>query len=320
MQQKQSEPNLVSIIIPAYNAADLIEETIESIFSQTYKNIELIVVDDGSSDNTRQVVEAFGEKLTYIYQKNSGGCSSPRNNGFRHSKGKFVYFFDADDIMQPDNIEQKVNLLLSNPNAGMVCSDYQNFQITDNAMSRSETHFSTCPILTSHLPASPNSIVLPKELVSDIILQENFTITGSMMFPRSVFEKVGGYDETLFSSEDFDIHYRVLLDYNCGIINTTGFLRRIHGNNMTGNPVKMFTNGINSAKKLVRLEPNSEKKNLLRHRVIVRLLGLSRHYRKTQPLTSLKYAIKTLPYATGFNKSTFNQLLRNMAGAILRRG
>ena len=319
MKQNKEHPNLVSIIIPAYNAADLIEETIESIFKQTYKNIELIVVDDGSSDDTRKVLESYGDNLTYIYQNNSGGCSSPRNNGFRHSKGEFLYFFDADDIMQPNNIKEKVELLLKNPSLGMVCSDYQNFQITDNTVSRSETHFSTCPSLTSKLPTSPESTVLPRELASSIILQENFTITGSMMFPRAVFEKVGGYDETLFSSEDFDIHYRVLLNYDCGVINTIGFLRRIHDNNMTGNPVKMFTNGINSAKKLIKLETDNHKKNLLRHRVIVRLLGLARHYRKCAPLTSLGFAVYTIPYATGFNKHTFNQLIRTIIAAILRR-
>ena len=99
---------LVSIIIPAYNAADFIEETLASVIGQSYENIELIVVDDGSNDNTRAVVESFGNKVTYIYQSNSGGCSSPRNNGFRHSRGDFLRFFDADDLMLPNNIKEKV--------------------------------------------------------------------------------------------------------------------------------------------------------------------------------------------------------------------
>jgi glycosyltransferase involved in cell wall biosynthesis len=311
---------LVSVIIPAFNAADFIGETLSSVLSQSYKNIELIVVDDGSNDNTRTVVESFGNKIKYIYQANSGGCSSPRNNGFRHSSGKFLHFFDADDLMLPNNIEEKVAYLLNHPDVGMVCSDYRNFRANNQQIELEPSHFSTCPIIMSMFRANPtsNSLHLTGDQASEIILRENYTISGSVMFPRDVFEEVGTYDEALTSSEDFDIHYRTLLSHDCGIIKNTGFHRRLHNANMTSNPIKMFTNGIRSAEKLLSLETSITKKRLLQKRILRRLFGLSRHYRGTDSFLSLRYSLKALIHISAFDKMFWSRFLRNTIAAAIR--
>lgn len=104
---------LVSVIVPAFNSRAFIKETIDSIVSQSYFPIEIIVVDDGSSDGTADYVESLNiDNLRVISQTNSGACVA-RNRGFKESKGKYIKFFDADDILMPDAIEKQVEHLQS---------------------------------------------------------------------------------------------------------------------------------------------------------------------------------------------------------------
>ena len=101
--------NLVSVIIPNYNYEKFIAETIESVLSQTYKNVEIIVVDDGSKDKSLEVLEKFGDKIRVIQQKNAG-VSAARNHGVSFSKGEFIAFLDADDAYRPEFLETVLNL------------------------------------------------------------------------------------------------------------------------------------------------------------------------------------------------------------------
>src|SRR5690606_16515588 len=123
----QRMTGLVSVVIPAYNAAGLIGETIESILTQRYPSVEIIAVDDGSADATANVVEGFGSRVRLARQPNSGGCSSPRNHGLRLARGEYVTFFDADDLMLPDKLARQVQYLEAHPDVSMVLMDYRNF-------------------------------------------------------------------------------------------------------------------------------------------------------------------------------------------------
>jgi len=115
---------MVSIIIPAYNAQKYIGETLDSVLSQSYKDWELILVDDGSTDNTAEIIKEKSEgenRIKYYYQKNLG-VSTARNYGLKKSIGEFVAFLDADDVWLPLYLEKKVNYLLSHPTIGAVNS------------------------------------------------------------------------------------------------------------------------------------------------------------------------------------------------------
>ena len=114
----------VSVIIPTYNRADLIGETIESVLKQTFDDFEIIIVDDGSTDATGEVVRKFDGPIKYLYQDNRGR-SCARNRGFEASSGDYVCFLDSDDVLKPMMIERQVSLLDSNSNLGFVYSDYQ---------------------------------------------------------------------------------------------------------------------------------------------------------------------------------------------------
>lgn len=113
MPEKELNP-LVSVIIPCYNGASFIEETIQSVLNQTYRNLELLVVDDGSTDNSAELIKKLAmqdSRVIYLHQKNAG-VSNARNTGIKHAKGDILSFLDADDWMYPENIGEKVNCLV----------------------------------------------------------------------------------------------------------------------------------------------------------------------------------------------------------------
>ena len=105
--------DLVSIIIPLYNKERAIENTVKSVLRQTYNNIEVVIVDDGSTDNSRKIVEKISESdnRIFLYHKENGGVSSARNYGLKMAKGKWVTFLDADDEIMPNNVEVLINLV-----------------------------------------------------------------------------------------------------------------------------------------------------------------------------------------------------------------
>lgn len=106
---------LVSVIIPVYNRAELILETINSVLNQTYQDFEIIIIDDGSVDNTKQVIESIKDsRIKYIYQENAG-TSAARNNGTKNAKGEWIAPLDSDDIWLPEKLEKQINFLKNNP-------------------------------------------------------------------------------------------------------------------------------------------------------------------------------------------------------------
>ena len=116
---------LASIIIPAYNAERFIDETIDSVIQQTYTNWELIIVNDGSTDSTKEILEkkvSTDKRISIIHQKNMG-VSVARNNGIKNAKGEFIAILDADDVWLKDNLKEKILLLTSDPTLGFVFSD-----------------------------------------------------------------------------------------------------------------------------------------------------------------------------------------------------
>lgn len=112
-------PPKVSIIIPAYNAANYIEETLESVFKQTFTDYETIVVDDGSTDGTLKLLQSYADKVTFL-SKSNGGPASARNLGIRHARGELIAFLDSDDLWVKDKLAEQVNFLDRYKHIGMV--------------------------------------------------------------------------------------------------------------------------------------------------------------------------------------------------------
>lgn len=254
---------LVTVIVAAYNAEDYLQETLKTILSQDYSPLEVIVVDDGSTDGTADIVKSFGHHVQYQYQKNSGSCSSPRNHGLQLAKGNYVTFFDADDLMLPGKISRQVAELQANPDAVFCVGNYRNF----TGETRSADHFSTCPALVPYLQESNGaSFLLKADECRKILIQENFTIASSPLFRTSVVVSQKGFNTDLKACEDFDLIYRTATYGKSIVIPEILFERRLHATNMSGDSERMLRNLIASRSSLADYEENSELAKLLSQR------------------------------------------------------
>ena len=120
-----SQTPFFSVIVPTYNRAHLISPTISSILSQTYPHFELIIVDDGSTDNTEEVVRQFVSDRVFYYKKDNAERAAARNYGTHKAKGDYVNWFDSDDMMLPDNLKQAAELIVKNSNPEMIAMCHQ---------------------------------------------------------------------------------------------------------------------------------------------------------------------------------------------------
>ncbi len=183
----------VSIIIPTYNRANLLREAIDSVLTQTYQNFKLFVVDDGSTDNTREVVAGYGERVAYIFQENRG-VSSARNLGIQSSTGAFIAFLDSDDLWLPEKLEQQIAIMEQRPDIQLCHTEeiWIRRGVRVNPKKKHKKHGGS--IFYECLPLC---VISPS----------------SVMIRRMLFEKVGYFDETLPACEDYDLWLRITKDY-----------------------------------------------------------------------------------------------------------
>lgn len=194
----------VSVVIPSFNSASFIGEAIDSVSRQTCPADEIIVVDDGSTDNTRQVIR--GLQVKYIHQKNAGP-SAARNTGIRHSRGDLVAFLDADDVWLPHKLAIQTKALEIHPDAGF------SFSTVWNLYAGSDPKI-------SHTPYYPPQLVnwLRHKDVKDsavygsvyeLLLNKNCVATSSMVVRRDLIQRVGSFDISRRISEDYDCWIRL---------------------------------------------------------------------------------------------------------------
>ena len=199
---------LVSVIIPTYNRAATIAEAVESVLCQTHREIEVVVVDDGSTDSTLEVLCAFGDRIQVIRQKNAGP-SAARNRGVRESMGEIIAFLDSDDLWLPDKIRQQVELM-EQGGEGMCCC-VCNAESKDLDGKPEGTSFE----LAGFRPGIPRGEWLnPGEVLATGFLLFNQVVA----VRRAAFEKVGGFKTSLRLLEDFDLAIRLSSQGKWGFI------------------------------------------------------------------------------------------------------
>jgi glycosyltransferase involved in cell wall biosynthesis len=178
---------LVSVVIPAYDAEQFLAEAIESVLAQTYSPVELIVVDDGSSDATAEVACGYAEAK--VIRQANAGPSAARNRGFAASRGELIVFHDSDDAMTPDKLEIQVGYLLEHPETGCVLGG-QELMIEPGAELPFWAEGSKAPVV---MPPRP------PELADEPLVHPM-----AMVIRREAFELVGPFDESMRNAEDFD--------------------------------------------------------------------------------------------------------------------
>ncbi|MBL8014066.1 MAG: glycosyltransferase, partial [Candidatus Omnitrophica bacterium] len=212
MSRHSMKNPLVSVIIPTYNRSALIGESLKSALGQSYKNIEIIVVDDGSTDNTRDVVAAFAPAVEYIYKPNSGPAAT-RNVGIAKARGEFVAFLDSDDLWEPAKIEKQLQCFEENPQAAMVSS---NFRYIDGK---------------GRIIKDPGSE--PGYQPSDFIIKDMLRVrfpfaTPAFLIKKEIFAKIGTFNERLRISEDLDLLIRIGTNYQVGYVDEVLVSVRMH--------------------------------------------------------------------------------------------
>jgi len=199
---EEYEPGLVSVIIPTYNRAQLVTKAIDSVLSQTYKDFEIIVVDDGSTDNTEEVVGSFKDsRIHYIRHKENRGGSAARNTGIKASKGEYIAFLDSDDEWLRSKLEKQLRV----------------FYKGDAKLGAVGTGRVT------NYPNNKSVLKIPSENFGNIYKRflKGRAFPGgtpTMMIKRECFGRIGLFDELLESCQDFDLYFRIAKHYHFYVV------------------------------------------------------------------------------------------------------
>jgi glycosyltransferase involved in cell wall biosynthesis len=190
----------VSVIIPAYNKSDYTCRAIDSVLRQTYQDIEIIVVDDGSTDDTQVRLKTYLPRIQYIRKDNGGACSA-RNVGIRSAKGKYIALLDCDDLYLPNKIEESVKFLEANPSVGFV-----------HTMAYLIGRDDSVETIYARPEARENGWIAHR------LIFGNFICNSTVLTRRSCLDDVGLFDETIFTPADWDLWLRLAEHYKAAYI------------------------------------------------------------------------------------------------------
>lgn len=197
---------LISVIIPIYRVEDYISATVQSVLDQTYNNFEIIIVDDGSPDNSREICQQFKDPRIKIISQENRGVSAARNKGIQHARGEFLAFLDGDDLWLPQKLEKHVEHLETSPNVGV---SFSCFAFIDEAgkglgickISKIK-QITPALILCRNPVGNPSCTVIRREVIEEINLQTNIDSNAKV----SLF-----FDEELHHFEDVELWLRIAL-------------------------------------------------------------------------------------------------------------
>lgn len=182
---------VITVVIPAYNAERTLEETVRSVQAQTFSDIEIIIINDGSTDQTRNLIENLTDPRIKVFSYENSGVAVARNRGVTHAAGEFIAFIDADDLWMPDKLELQLSALKQHPEAGVAYSwNYFYYEQTGAQI--------------------PGHVANFEGDVYAFLLQENFLANGSNpLIRRQAIDQIGGFDPTFPHCADWDFYLRL---------------------------------------------------------------------------------------------------------------
>ena len=208
---------IVSVIIPTYNRAHLIDKAINSVLSQTYQDYEIIIVDDASTDNTKEVVKDFTDsRISYIFHTNNLDISAARNSGIKASQGKYIALLDSDDEWLPEKLDKQINKFEKESlKIGVIYTGSYYIDEKGNQIRK------------VHVPIKEGYIY------EDLLRAGGYLCLSSTLIKRECFKKVGLFDENLPPCEDLDMWIRIAKYYKFSYIKDLLVATRIHNNQIT---------------------------------------------------------------------------------------
>jgi glycosyltransferase involved in cell wall biosynthesis len=224
---------LVSAIIPTYNYGRFVVDAVESALGQTYRHVEVLVVDDGSTDDTRERLAPFGDRIRYIYQENQG-LSAARNTGIGVAKGHYIGLLDSDDVWGPRKIEVQIDYLQKHPEVALLATE----DLADRRAGWPE--------------AEPGRDFPVQRLpLEDLVLRSRFS-PSSAVIRKEVFAAVGLFDTGLKSAEDRDMWLRIACRFPVAKVKAALTWYRYHGGNMSYAAGRMEENEVKVLQKAFR--------------------------------------------------------------------
>lgn len=206
---------IVSIITPCYNAEGFIEETITSVLNQSYKAIEYIIVDDGSTDNSLKILDTYKDHLIVVEGAHKGACAA-RNKGAEIAKGEYLLFLDADDTLEKNTIEVFLNEIKNLSNTLVACN-WKRLNFTENKWLATPSGLSDAPTNNDFIQGWLSGWYVPP---------------AGILWSKQIFENTGGWDESLAANQDGDLILRALIkDVKIKLTNKTTVYYRHHNSN-----------------------------------------------------------------------------------------
>ncbi|HLJ92663.1 MAG TPA: glycosyltransferase family 2 protein [Gemmataceae bacterium] len=255
--------DLVTAIIPTFNYGRFVTQAVDSALAQSYRNLEIMVVDDGSDDDTREQLAPYGERIRYLYQKNQS-VAAARNTGIRAATGNLIAFLDADDIWHPQKIELQMRCLANHPEAGIVAVD----RLPEGAVS--------WPMLNGSTHLKARSIT-----VDELVLRPLFAPSG-VLVRKQCFEVAGYFDPEFRNAEDYDMWIRIASHFPIVKLEIPLWWYRVHGSNKSHIPARQ------EAAALKVLDKTFAKSSPLRNRFLLRQKAYSyAAYAAAQNFTSV---------------------------------
>jgi glycosyltransferase involved in cell wall biosynthesis len=212
---------IITVIIPTYNREHYLLQAVHSVLCQATNDIEILIIDDGSTDNSRQLIENISNKepVRYLWKQN-GGDASARNFGIQHAKGEYITFLDSDDLLVENSISRQLSVLRSNPDIGLVHADFEKFTENDQSLGRRDTSWFIGNVY-------PQILSYWKSIIA----------IDTVMIPARVFKEVGVFNTSLRLGSDQDMWFRIARKYPFAHIPDVLAKVRVHDGNISGNRI-----------------------------------------------------------------------------------
>jgi len=208
----------VSVIVPTYNCGTWLAECLQSVLKQSQRPDEIIVIDDGSTDNTVEIVQKYLPEIMFIQQENQGQAAA-RNNAAAKATGDWLAFLDADDVWLPHKMERQLEYLRQNPRFSMIVSDM--FEGADPE-SKTKSLFS-------------KFADIEEGKIFGRLLRSSYIFPSTMLIKKSVFDQYDGFDNSLRFMEDTDLYMKIARDHEIGVIKEQLVFRRRHSTSISKN-------------------------------------------------------------------------------------
>ena len=246
-QRDRGVAPLVSVVVPAYNCAPFIGETVSSVYQQTYRNWEVIVIDDGSTDETKGALAPHMGRIRYVHQQNRGTAAA-RNEGVRHARGELIAFLDHDDVWLPEKLDFQVRVMGKSSDCGLVFTDGKMF--TADGIRRESALSGR---LDQWIDAHPTEdlFVVAGNILRNLLFCNEIVSASSVMVRRECLERVGGFDEGIAIADDHDLWLRIARQYTVALIRRCLYMWRWHDGSQSG-PIRDRMQGWTEASLVVQ--------------------------------------------------------------------